>query len=321
MCNSTTFALRHTQISLSGIFRHFQPPSRHLLLNTHDTNMEFLQLSGPLLDIFLFFSKTNIFHSHPCKWFWPLIPADLHSVVLCWSVWCLRCAFSASCWYMGVVCFGFQCMLCQAWPRSPALLPPAPGPPPHCRGRPAAVSWTTATPFRLSMAMTPWWSTPSLRLTMAVERFSLPPSLSFSLSLCLSDSLSLSLSLSRSLLSSLLRKRRGFSVFELVIMCVCLNVCGIVCLWTYTVLCVVVFGCVFVCMIVCVWVSFWSLWWICKHTCLCTCMHACMHACWCACGRHTCGTICTCIDGFKGRETRTVSSTYLLTVACTRCLG
>ena len=66
MCNSTTFALRHTQISLSGILRHFRPPSRHLLLNTHDTNMEFLQLNGPLLDIFLFFSKTKIFHSHPC---------------------------------------------------------------------------------------------------------------------------------------------------------------------------------------------------------------------------------------------------------------
>ena len=66
MCNSTTFALRHTQISLSGILRHFWPPSRHLLLNTHDTNMEFLQLNGPLLDIFLFFSKTKIFHSHPC---------------------------------------------------------------------------------------------------------------------------------------------------------------------------------------------------------------------------------------------------------------
>ena len=66
MCNSTTFALRHTQISLSVILRHFRLPSRHLLLHTHDTNMEFLQLSGPLLDIFLFFSKTKIFHSHPC---------------------------------------------------------------------------------------------------------------------------------------------------------------------------------------------------------------------------------------------------------------
>ena len=66
MCNSTTFALRHTQISLSGILRHFRPPSRHLLSHTHDTNMEFLQISGPLLDIFLFFSKTKIFHSHPC---------------------------------------------------------------------------------------------------------------------------------------------------------------------------------------------------------------------------------------------------------------
>ena len=67
MCNSTTFALRHMQISLSGILWHFRPPSRHLLLNTHDTNMEFLQLNGSLLDIFLFFSKTKIFHSHPCK--------------------------------------------------------------------------------------------------------------------------------------------------------------------------------------------------------------------------------------------------------------
>ena len=66
MCNSTTFALRHTQISLSGILGHFWPPSRHLLLNTHDTNMEFFQLNGPLLDIFLFFSKTKIFRSHPC---------------------------------------------------------------------------------------------------------------------------------------------------------------------------------------------------------------------------------------------------------------
>ena len=45
MCDSTTFALRHTQISLSGILRHFRPPSRHLLLHTHDTNMEFLQQS------------------------------------------------------------------------------------------------------------------------------------------------------------------------------------------------------------------------------------------------------------------------------------
>ena len=67
MCSSTTFALRHTQISLSGILRHFRPPSRHLLLNTHDTNMEFLQLNGPLLDVFLFFSKTKIVHSHPCN--------------------------------------------------------------------------------------------------------------------------------------------------------------------------------------------------------------------------------------------------------------
>ena len=66
MCNLTTFALRHMQISLSSILRHSRPPSRHLLLYTHDTNMEFLQLSGPLLDIFLFFSKTKIFHSHPC---------------------------------------------------------------------------------------------------------------------------------------------------------------------------------------------------------------------------------------------------------------
>ena len=38
MCDSTTFALRHTQISLSSILRHFRPPSRHLLLHTHDTN-------------------------------------------------------------------------------------------------------------------------------------------------------------------------------------------------------------------------------------------------------------------------------------------
>ena len=45
MRGSTTFALRHTQISLSGILRHFRPPSRHLFLHTHDTNMEFLQLS------------------------------------------------------------------------------------------------------------------------------------------------------------------------------------------------------------------------------------------------------------------------------------
>ena len=34
MCNSTTFALRHTQISLSSILRHFRPPSRHLLLSS-----------------------------------------------------------------------------------------------------------------------------------------------------------------------------------------------------------------------------------------------------------------------------------------------
>ena len=32
ICDSTTFALRHTQISLSGILRHFRLPSRHLLL-------------------------------------------------------------------------------------------------------------------------------------------------------------------------------------------------------------------------------------------------------------------------------------------------
>ena len=38
MCDSTTFALRHTQISLSDILWHFRPPSRHLLLHTHDTN-------------------------------------------------------------------------------------------------------------------------------------------------------------------------------------------------------------------------------------------------------------------------------------------
>ena len=31
MCDSTTFALRRTQISLSGILRHFRPPSRPLL--------------------------------------------------------------------------------------------------------------------------------------------------------------------------------------------------------------------------------------------------------------------------------------------------
>ena len=65
MCNLTTFALRHTQILLSGILRYFRPPSRHLLLHTHDTNMEFLQLSPPAR-YFLFFSKTKIFHSHPC---------------------------------------------------------------------------------------------------------------------------------------------------------------------------------------------------------------------------------------------------------------
>ena len=79
MCSSMTFALRHTQISLSGNLWHFRPPSRHLLLNTHDTNVEFLQLSGPLLDIFLFFSKTKIFHSHPCH----------RSVVF--KRWCLLC--------------------------------------------------------------------------------------------------------------------------------------------------------------------------------------------------------------------------------------
>ena len=103
MCSSTTFALRHTQISLSGILWHFRPPSRHLLLNTHDTNMEFLQLSrhlllnthdtnmeflqlsGPLLDIFLFFSKTKNFHSHPwycdCVRYW----VDVQLLSLCGS--------------------------------------------------------------------------------------------------------------------------------------------------------------------------------------------------------------------------------------------
>ena len=45
MCDSTTFTLRHMQISLSSILRHFHPPSHHLLLHTHDKNMEFLQLS------------------------------------------------------------------------------------------------------------------------------------------------------------------------------------------------------------------------------------------------------------------------------------
>ena len=68
MCNSTTFALRHTQISLSSILRHFRPPSRHLLLNTHDTNMEFLQLNGPLLDIFLFFTPTYVKGSDDWKY-------------------------------------------------------------------------------------------------------------------------------------------------------------------------------------------------------------------------------------------------------------
>ena len=85
MCNSMTFALRHTQISLSGILRHFRPPSRHLLLNTHDTNMEFLQLNGPLLDIFLFFSKTKIFHSHPCTGEVEIQATDTH-----WSRYCAR---------------------------------------------------------------------------------------------------------------------------------------------------------------------------------------------------------------------------------------
>ena len=90
MCNSTTFALRHTQISLSGILRHVRPPSRHLLLNTHDTNMEFLQLSGPLLDIFLFFSKTKIFHSHP----WKLLCVKLQNVVFSFLCICSCVCFS-----------------------------------------------------------------------------------------------------------------------------------------------------------------------------------------------------------------------------------
>ena len=85
MCNSTTFALRHTQILISSILRHFRPPSRHLLLNTHDTNMEFLQLNGPLLDIFLFFSKTKIFHSHPCMYTCWCCAALCHKSMLCCS--------------------------------------------------------------------------------------------------------------------------------------------------------------------------------------------------------------------------------------------
>ena len=53
-------------------FRHFtalptaKPPSSFAHAWYKQWNMEFLQLSGPLLDIFLFFSKTKIFHSHPC---------------------------------------------------------------------------------------------------------------------------------------------------------------------------------------------------------------------------------------------------------------
>ena len=92
MCNSTTFSFRHRQISLSGILRHFRPPSRHLLLNTHDTNMEFLQLSGPLLDIFLFFSKTKIFHSHPCIYTHKTSDLVLH------HSWMLQCR--SVCWLL-----------------------------------------------------------------------------------------------------------------------------------------------------------------------------------------------------------------------------
>ena len=67
------------------ILRHFRPPTRHLL-HTHDTNMEFLQLSGPLLDIFLFFSKTKIFRSHPCiyhAWDTPFWSGTLVMFVVC----------------------------------------------------------------------------------------------------------------------------------------------------------------------------------------------------------------------------------------------
>ena len=89
MCSSTTFALRHMQISLSGILWHFRPPSRHLLLNTHDTNMEFRQLNGPPLDIFLFFSKTKIFHSHPCKlWLGVTWSAGKGCAPFVWTAWC-----------------------------------------------------------------------------------------------------------------------------------------------------------------------------------------------------------------------------------------
>ena len=109
MCNSTTFALRHTQISLSGILRHFRPPSHHLLLHTHDTNMEFLQLSGPLLDIFfLFFSKTKFFtptHVFQCG-----LCVDSSSADVWW--WWFQCGLrvdssSADVWWL---CFSVACV-------------------------------------------------------------------------------------------------------------------------------------------------------------------------------------------------------------------
>ena len=67
MCNSTTFALRHTQISLSGILRHFRPPSRHLLLNTHDTWSSF-RLMDPCSIFFCSSVKPKFFTpTHVCK--------------------------------------------------------------------------------------------------------------------------------------------------------------------------------------------------------------------------------------------------------------
>ena len=64
MCDSMTFALRHTQISLSGILRHFRPPSHHLLLHTHDTNNETwnsFSLVDPCSIFFCFSVKPKFF--------------------------------------------------------------------------------------------------------------------------------------------------------------------------------------------------------------------------------------------------------------------
>ena len=102
LCDSTTFALRHTQISLSGILRHFRPPSRHLLLHTHDTNMEFLQLSETTRARKI--DPCSIFFCFPVK---PKFVTPTHAYIF---VWCISTNLSGLC-KINVFClFVFVCV-------------------------------------------------------------------------------------------------------------------------------------------------------------------------------------------------------------------